>query len=64
MAYNELIKNFEKVRAYMDTVQMDVKLLNVTIPDEYVEHGNVDILRKEVGIDSESITNRILNSWK
>jgi 1-deoxy-D-xylulose-5-phosphate synthase len=35
-------------------------LINVTIPDEYVEHGNVDILRKEVEIDADSIVKRIL----
>ena len=34
----------------------------VNIPDEYVEHGNVDILRKEVGIDEETIFNRIYNN--
>ena len=54
----------EKVRNYIDSIPNDVKLLNIAIPDEYVEHGNVDILRKEVGIDAESIVNRILNSWE
>lgn len=34
--------------------------LRICIPDEYVEHGNVDILKKEIGIDSDSIVNRIL----
>ena len=32
------------------------------IPDEYVEHGNVDILRREVGIDADTIERRILES--
>jgi len=49
----------EKVREYMDTLDYDVKLLNITIPDEYVEHGNVDLLKQEIGIDEESIVSRI-----
>ena len=39
-------------------------ILNISIPDEYVEHGNVDVLRKELGIDSESITERIVTVMK
>ncbi len=50
----------EKVRDYLASVKSNTKLLTVTIPDEYVEHGNVDILRKEVGIDAETIVKRIL----
>ena len=36
------------------------KVLNIAIPDDYVEHGNVELLRKEVGLDEASITERIL----
>ena len=43
----------EKVRGYQGS------LLTISIPDEYVEHGNVDILREEVGIDAYSIQRRI-----
>ena len=31
----------------------------VGIPDEYVEHGNVDQLRKDIHIDADSIIERI-----
>lgn len=50
----------EKVREYFDGLTTDCKLINIAIPDEYVEHGNVDLLKKEIGIDEESITNVIL----
>lgn len=52
----------EKVRDYLGSVGSNTKLVNITIPDEYVEHGNVDILRKEVGIDAETITDRIVRA--
>lgn len=49
----------EKVREYLDERNHKAKLLSITIPDEYVEHGNVDILRQEVGIDAVTIWQRI-----
>ncbi len=49
----------EKVCDYMNQKGYHNKLLNIGIPDEYVEHGNVDILRKEIHIDVDSILSRI-----
>ncbi len=49
----------EKVRAYLSASGAAVRLLSVTIPDEYVEHGNVEELRREVGIDPDTIEKRI-----
>ena len=39
----------------------EIDIWNVAIPDEYIEHGNVAILYKEVGIDSETVTEGILS---
>lgn len=51
----------EKVRAYVDSLhEAKVKVLTISIPDEYVEHGNVEVLRKEIGIDEDTIFNKIL----
>ncbi|MCR4584128.1 MAG: 1-deoxy-D-xylulose-5-phosphate synthase [Lachnospiraceae bacterium] len=36
-----------------------IKYIHAAIPDVYVEHGNVDILKKETGIDRESILAKI-----
>ena len=49
----------EKVCDYMKDKTGTGKLIMVGIPDEYVEHGNVDQLRKEIHIDADSIINRI-----
>lgn len=54
----------EKVRECFDGLKTDCKLINIAIPDEYVEHGNVDLLKKEIGIDEDSITNVILAEMK
>ena len=49
----------EKVCNYMKDKNYSNQLVMVGIPDEYVEHGNVDELRKEIGIDADSIIKRI-----
>ena len=33
--------------------------LNISLPDAYVEHGNVEVLKRDVGIDADSIAERI-----
>ena len=34
--------------------------LGISLPDTYVEHGNVEILKKAAGVDADSIVSRIL----
>ena len=36
------------------------KHTSIAIPDMYVEHGNVDLLKKEIGLDADSIVEKIL----
>lgn len=50
----------ERVRYVLDGSNCKEQLMAITLPDEYVEHGNVDLLKKEVGIDTDSILNKIL----
>ena len=38
-------------------------MLNIGIPDDYVEHGNVDVLRREVGLDEETIVKQIITEY-
>lgn len=49
----------EKVLECMERNQVGADYLNISIPDAYVEHGNVELLKKEIGIDTDSITARI-----
>ncbi len=53
----------EKVREFIDRKEIGKMLLTVTIPDEYVEHGNVDLLRQEIGIDADSVVKRIITEY-
>jgi len=49
----------EKVRSFVDERKFTMGVLNICVPDEYVEHGNVELLRKEIGIDADSIVTKI-----
>ncbi len=53
----------EKVREYKDRMKLKTDVLNIALPDEYVEHGNVELLKKEVSIDSDSIVKRIIAEY-
>lgn len=51
----------EHVTSFYNECHAEIDIWNVAIPDEYIEHGNVAILYKEVGIDSETVTEGILS---
>lgn len=40
----------------------DKKMINIGIPDEFVEHGSVEQLYENLGLDTDSIVERILKS--
>ena len=50
----------EKVLRLIAENDVDIKVLSFTVPDDYVEHGNVETLKKEIGIDKETIISKIL----
>lgn len=52
----------EKVLDFMNRNGLLNQFLNISIPDAYVEHGNVELLKQEIGIDAESIVRKILDS--
>ena len=54
----------EKVRNYVDSIGAPVPVLNIAIPDEYVEHGNVELLKREIGIDADSIVDKIMTCYE
>ncbi len=54
----------EKVLDCLNHRALDTKFLAITIPDAYVEHGNVELLKKELGLDVDSITEQIIKKIK
>ncbi|SHJ23544.1 1-deoxy-D-xylulose-5-phosphate synthase [Hespellia stercorisuis] len=61
---NVLIGGYgEQVLEYVNRAKLDVAVHSFGIPDEYVEHGNVEVLRKEVGLDKEHVTKQIITEF-
>ena len=53
----------DHVLEYVNDRDFDMKVLNIALPDEYVEHGNVALLHKEVGLDAETIVKRVITAY-
>ncbi|MCI8743217.1 MAG: 1-deoxy-D-xylulose-5-phosphate synthase [Lachnospiraceae bacterium] len=49
----------QEVTAYIHEHYPGTRVLNIALPDAYVEHGNVSLLRESLGIDSDSVIRRI-----
>ena len=52
----------EQVQAFLYDNEYRGKFLKIAIPTEFVRHGSVTLLFKELHMDSESITERILKA--
>ena len=50
----------EQVEDFVMREGIPLKVCTIGISDDYVEHGNVDVLRKEVGLDRESIVKKVI----
>ena len=48
-----------QVTAYIHQHYPHIKVLNIALPDAYVEHGNVSKLREALGIDSDSVVKKM-----
>lgn len=53
----------EKVMDYAVTGRLPSDVLAIALPDDYIEHGSVDVLRKEVMMDPESIVKQIITAY-
>jgi 1-deoxy-D-xylulose-5-phosphate synthase len=51
----------QKVSDYLFEAKkhQNIKLINIAVPDMFIEHGGVGELQKKFGLDAESIINRI-----
>ena len=50
----------QQVQSYLIDTGYNGKVLKIAVPDEFVQHGSVTLLFKELKMDAESITERIM----
>lgn len=53
----------EAVLEYLNEIGSTIRSMNVSLPDDYVEHGNVELLKEECGIDADTIVKRIVTEY-
>ncbi|MCI8634180.1 MAG: 1-deoxy-D-xylulose-5-phosphate synthase [Eubacterium sp.] len=54
----------EHVMEFFGSHSLKSGIVNIAIPDMYVEHGNAEILQHVVGMDQESVTERITAEYQ
>lgn len=54
----------ERVTELLNRNAVGIHVVNAAIGDVYVEHGNVEILRRVVGIDAEEIVRRVVEEYR
>jgi len=51
----------EKIAAFlMDNDYRQVKLLNISLPNQFIEQGDVEVLKEKLGLDDMSIKTKVL----
>ena len=54
----------ERVLEFVSRNSLDVTVLTLALPDDYIEHGSVDVLRREVKLDAVSMEKRIAEKYQ
>ena len=49
----------QQIAVYVHEKYPEIEIIHIAIPDGYVEHGDVSLLRAELGIDSDSIMRKL-----
>ena len=49
----------QQVLAFVNELALEVPVINVAIPDQFVEQGSIDQLKQKLGLDADSIVARI-----
>ncbi len=53
----------DHVLEFLNDIGSDTRVINIALPDEYIEHGNVDVLYRETLLDEESILKKIIAEY-
>ena len=53
----------EIVTRFINGLDYQGKILNIGVPNFYLEHGAVELLRKECGLDAESIVKKVSRTF-
>lgn len=52
-----------QVLSFVSEAKLPLHICNIGIPDEFVEQGNVDVLRREIRLEKTAIVQRIIDEY-
>ena len=50
----------EHVAAFLEEERLQIPLLRIAVADDFVEHGSVEELKRALGLDADSVTEKII----
>lgn len=53
----------EKILEFAERSALDIRVFSLALPDDYIEHGSVETLRREVMLDEESVCTKIVTEY-
>lgn len=53
----------EKVLEYYNETHAGLHVMQIALPDDYIEHGNVDLLKEEACVDAGSIYKKVITEY-
>lgn len=53
----------DRVLEYLNDIGAQTRVITIALPDDYIEHGNVEVLRAEACIDADSIFKKIIAEY-
>lgn len=54
----------EIVNRFVNNLDVKTKVINIGVPNFYLEHGSVSVLRKECGLDEDTIVKKIAKRYE
>ena len=54
----------EKVLEYYNETGADTCVMQIALPDDYIEHGSVEVLKREACVDAESVFKKIIAQYQ
>ncbi|MBQ6814306.1 MAG: 1-deoxy-D-xylulose-5-phosphate synthase [Lachnospiraceae bacterium] len=54
----------QQILRYVNNMELDIQVMNLAVPNQYLEQGSVDVLKKEAGLDQWSIAERVESRYK
>lgn len=53
-----------RVMEYVSNERLGIHVYNIGLPDSFIEQGNIDVLRKQIGFEKSQLADRIIEEFE